>query len=86
MNKSTLSFDPLPYAFDALEPHIDARTMEIHYGKHHQAYFNNLARRWQGDRAGRPAAGSVVRQDEPVAGGGAQQRRRALEPHVVLES
>jgi superoxide dismutase, Fe-Mn family len=42
MNKSTLSFDPLPYAFDALEPHIDARTMEIHYGKHHQAYFNNL--------------------------------------------
>lgn len=32
----------LPYAFDALEPHIDARTMEIHYGKHHQAYVNNL--------------------------------------------
>ena len=28
----------LPYAFDALEPHIDARTMEIHYGKHHAAY------------------------------------------------
>ena len=33
---------PLPYAFDALEPHIDARTMEIHHGKHHQAYVNNL--------------------------------------------
>jgi Fe-Mn family superoxide dismutase len=32
----------LPYAFDALEPHIDARTMEIHHGKHHQAYVNNL--------------------------------------------
>ncbi len=32
----------LPYAFDALEPHIDARTMEIHYGKHHQAYVTNL--------------------------------------------
>jgi Fe-Mn family superoxide dismutase len=29
----------LPYAFDALEPHIDARTMEIHYSKHHQAYI-----------------------------------------------
>jgi Fe-Mn family superoxide dismutase len=33
---------PLPYAFNALEPHIDARTMEIHHGKHHQAYVNNL--------------------------------------------
>ena len=32
----------LPYAYDALEPDIDARTMEIHYTKHHQAYVNNL--------------------------------------------
>jgi len=32
----------LSYAFDALEPHIDARTMEIHHGKHHAAYTNNL--------------------------------------------
>jgi len=32
---------PLPYAFDALEPHIDAKTMEIHHGKHHAAYVNN---------------------------------------------
>jgi Fe-Mn family superoxide dismutase len=32
----------LPYEFAALEPHIDARTMEIHHGKHHQAYVNNL--------------------------------------------
>ncbi len=33
---------PLGYAFDALEPYIDARTMEIHHDKHHQAYVNNL--------------------------------------------
>jgi Fe-Mn family superoxide dismutase len=32
----------LPYAFYALEPHIDAQTMQIHHGKHHQAYVNNL--------------------------------------------
>ena len=33
---------PLPYAHDALEPHIDAQTMQIHHGKHHQAYVTNL--------------------------------------------
>jgi Fe-Mn family superoxide dismutase len=38
----TFELAPLPYAFNALEPHIDARTMEIHHGKHHQAYVTNL--------------------------------------------
>jgi superoxide dismutase, Fe-Mn family len=34
-------FPPLPYAYDALEPYIDARTMEIHYDKHYRAYYTN---------------------------------------------
>ncbi len=39
---------PLPYAFDALEPHIDARTMEIHHDKHHGAYVSNLNKALEG--------------------------------------
>jgi Fe-Mn family superoxide dismutase len=41
-NFNTHEFPALPYAYDALEPYIDARTMEIHYDKHHRAYFNNF--------------------------------------------
>src|SRR5215510_2269519 len=36
------SLPPLPYAYNALEPHIDARTMEIHHTKHHQTYITNV--------------------------------------------
>ena len=36
------ALDPLPYPFDALEPALDARTLEIHHDKHHAAYVNNL--------------------------------------------
>jgi Fe-Mn family superoxide dismutase len=39
---------PLPYALDALEPHIDARTMEIHHGKHHATYIANLNKALEG--------------------------------------
>lgn len=38
----TISLPPLPYAPNALEPHISANTLSFHYGKHHQAYVNNL--------------------------------------------
>ena len=40
---------PLPYALDALEPHIDAKTMEIHHGKHHAAYIANLNKAIEGN-------------------------------------
>jgi Fe-Mn family superoxide dismutase len=39
---------PLPYPFDALEPYVDARTMEIHHDKHHAAYVNNLNKALEG--------------------------------------
>ena len=44
------SVPDLPYAFDALEPHIDARTMEIHHDKHHAAYVTNLNAALEGTR------------------------------------
>ncbi|MEA5618085.1 superoxide dismutase [Cronbergia sp. UHCC 0137] len=39
---AAIQLPPLPYAYDALEPHIDARTMEFHHDKHHAAYVKNL--------------------------------------------
>ncbi len=41
-------FPALPYAYDALEPHFDARTMEIHYQKHHRAYYDNFIKAIKG--------------------------------------
>jgi Fe-Mn family superoxide dismutase len=46
----------LPYAANALEPHIDARTMEIHHTKHHQAYINNVNTALEGS----PLAGKAI--------------------------
>ena len=39
---SKFEFQPLPYAYDALEPYIDKLTVEIHYSKHHKAYYDNF--------------------------------------------
>ena len=41
---ANFTLDPLPYAYNALEPHIDAQTMEIHHSRHHKAYVDNLNR------------------------------------------
>jgi superoxide dismutase len=60
---------PLPYGKDALSPVISPETIDYHYGKHHQAYVNNLN---EGDE--RPGVGEE----------GLQQRRAGLEPHVLL--
>jgi Fe-Mn family superoxide dismutase len=54
---------PLPYAKDALEPHIDALTMEIHHGKHHAAYVANLNKALTGHSALEARALEVVLQD-----------------------
>ncbi len=79
----------LTYAFDALEPHIDARTMEIHHDKHHAAYVANLNKaleahsNLQGKGVGRSGAGSR----RPAGGDphrGAQQRRRSSQPQPIL--
>src|ERR1700733_11622294 len=42
LNPMAYELPPLPYPYDALEPHIDAKTMEIHHDKHHAAYVTNL--------------------------------------------
>lgn len=51
---------PLPYAHDALEPHIDARTMEIHHTKHHAAYVQNLNKAIEGRDIGSPTIEDLV--------------------------
>ena len=73
---------PLPYDYDALEPTIDAKTMEIHHGKHHQAYVDNLNTALEGtewaDRVDRGRDPEPRRDPRGQARGRAQQRRRAL--------
>jgi Fe-Mn family superoxide dismutase len=51
----------LPYAFDALEPHIDARTMEIHHDKHHAGYTNKLNAALEGSDAANKSIEDILR-------------------------
>lgn len=50
----------LPYAYDALEPNIDAQTMEIHYTKHHQTYINNLNAALEGAKLPTPPVEELI--------------------------
>lgn len=69
---------PLPYAFDALEPYIDARTMEIHHGKHHQAYVNKLNEALEGVEA---FAGKSIEHVLRSIGDVPEDRRQAVINH-----
>jgi Fe-Mn family superoxide dismutase len=57
---------PLPYAHAALEPHIDARTMEIHHGKHHNAYVTNLNKALEGTDLDKHSIEDLLRNFEAV--------------------
>ncbi|MGE0610488.1 MAG: superoxide dismutase, partial [Pirellulales bacterium] len=50
----------LPYAYDALAPHIDAKTMEIHHSKHHQAYITNVNKALEGTTLGDQSIEALV--------------------------
>jgi Fe-Mn family superoxide dismutase len=56
----------LPYAFDALEPHIDAKTMEIHHGKHHNTYVTNLNKALEGSDLGNQAVEQLISKIDSV--------------------
>ena len=56
----TYSLPVLTYAYDALEPHIDAQTMEIHHSKHHQTYINNLNAALEGNPLGQLPVESLL--------------------------
>ena len=81
----SFTLPPLPYSFDALEPYIDAKTMEIHHDKHHAAYVTNLNKALEGQSelqnlSIEAAAGATQQGAGKYSHRRAQQRRRPSEP------
>ena len=78
----------LPYAYDALEPHIDEATMKLHHDKHHQTYVDKVNAALEGTEwDGKPIEEVLKNLDsipEAKRGAGPQQRRRPLQPQPVL--
>ena len=73
---------PLPYAKDALAPHLTAETLEYHYGKHHKAYVDNLNNLQKGTEF---ESMSLEEHRQEGLRRHLQQRRADLEPHLLLE-
>ena len=83
------SLPPLPHASDALEPHIDKQTMEIHHGKHHNAYVTNLNAALEKhpelqSKSVDDLLKNINTVPEDIPHRGAEQRRRPRQPHHVL--
>ena len=71
------SLPDLPWAYDALEPHIDARTMEIHHSKHHNTYITNLNAALEGhDDRGRVLGGVADDREDDEADKGLRELER----------
>ena len=79
----------LPYAYDALEPHIDEATMRVHHDKHHQAYVDKANAALEGtewaDTPIEEIVASLGSLPADKQGPRAQQRRRPLQPLSVLD-
>ena len=75
---------PLPYAKDALQPHISAETLDFHYGRHHQTYVTNLNNLTQGKPEANQSLEELIR--TAPEGGLFNNFRLGLEPHLYWNS